>query len=104
VYEAFDMRQGLPEGMVDYLLPCYNGTADQLPVNDLETVRHAHTYDISRFVSNTDAVVKLFATSGFPTLGQVLAEQGLSMADVDDLSQPKKMSQACNKKIVPEKV
>jgi hypothetical protein len=97
VYEAFDMRQGLPEGMANYLLPCYDGTADQLPVDaSLETVRQAHTYNINEFVSNAEAVVGLFAMSSFMTFGETLAEQGLSMADIADLSEPNKMSQTCS--------
>lgn len=96
VYETFDMRQGLPEGMADFLLPCYNGTADTLPVDDEQTVRHAHSYTIQEFVSNAEEVVAMFAMADFPTFGQVLAERGLSIADLDDFSEPKKMSQACN--------
>lgn len=95
VYEAFDMRQGLPKGMADYLLPCYNGAANQFPIDDFKTVRHAHTYNINEFVSNADAVVGMFAMSSYLTFGETLAEQGLSMADLDDLSEPKKMSQNC---------
>jgi hypothetical protein len=97
VYEAFDMRHRLPKGMANYLLPCYNGTADQLPVDDsLGTVRQAHTYNINEFVSNADAVVGMFTMSSYMTFGSTLAEQGLSMSDVHDFSEPDKMSLACS--------